>query len=170
LARLASLCVATLLVARVAAAEPSPTPASSPAVAATLPSVPAAPASLPTVPPERAAKIAGERAAVQAKCWADLEALCPGIETRQDRIRCIRQNRQKLPQSCRQSRQMRGAPIRAACAADAEKLCKDVPRGRKRLQCLVEHRPEVSAACGQALDQRRGGPGPVRGPLGGAGG
>jgi hypothetical protein len=107
---------------------------------------------------------------MQAKCWGELQALCPGIESRQDRIRCIRQNRQRLPQSCRQARQMRGPNIHKACAEDAEKLCKDVPRGRKRFECLLEHRPEVSEPCAQALDARRGGPGPVRGPLGGAGG
>jgi len=92
------------------------------------------------------------------------------MQNRQDRIRCIRKNRENLPPSCRNAQQARGAPIRSACGADAERLCGDLPRGRKRFLCLIEHRPEVSPACAQALDQRRGGPGPVRGPLGGAGG
>jgi hypothetical protein len=151
---------AILSLAQVAFAEVSPTPASSPD----------APRVQRTLAPDKAGKVASDRRAAQAKCWADLEALCPGIETRQDRIRCIRQHRQRLPASCRQSRQMRGTPLRTACAADMEKLCKDVPRGRKRFQCLLEHRPDVSPGCGEALDQRRGGPGPVRGPLGEAGG
>ena len=130
-------------------------------------SAPRAPRPVVTLAPDQAAKVSAERVQTQAKCWAELETLCPGMENRQDRIRCIRKNRQNLPPSCRQAQQVRRAPIRAACAADGERLCKDIPRGRRRLKCLLEHRPEVSPACGQALDQRRGGPGPVRGPLAG---
>src|SRR5690606_12458425 len=88
--------------------------------------------------------------------------LCPEGVTRQDRIRCIRKNRDNLPPSCVAARTARGTPIRKACAEDAKKLCADVPRGRKLIRCLVEKRPEVSEACGTALDARRGGPGPVR--------
>jgi hypothetical protein len=127
-----------------------------PSPAATLPSMKGTDASA------RAADIAAKREEAQAKCWADLEVLCPGIESRQDRVRCIRDNRAKLPASCRQARRSRGPSIRTACAADAEKLCKDVAAGRARFKCLVDHRPDVSEGCGVALDTRRKGAGPVR--------
>jgi hypothetical protein len=130
--------------------------------------LPRAPRPRVTLAPDQAAKVAAEQAEAAAKCWADLETLCPGIENRKDRIRCIRKHRENLPPSCRQAQQMRRAPpIRSVCMADGERLCKGMPRGRRRLKCLLEHRPEVSPECGQALDQRRGGPGPVRGPLAG---
>lgn len=109
----------------------------------------------------RAASIAAKREEAQTKCWADLQVLCPGIETRQDRVRCIRDNRAKLPQSCRQGRRSRGPAIRTACATDAEKFCKDVAAGRERFKCLVAHRPEVSESCAAALDARKG-TGPLR--------
>ena len=157
---LRALSAAILLMAPAAFAEAPPTPTSSPL----------GPRARATLSSDQAAKISAERSAAQAKCWADLETLCPGMKNRQDRVRCIRTNRQNLPPSCQVAQQARGAPIRSACSADAERLCGDLPRGRKRFLCLIEHRPEVSPACAQALDQRRGGPGPVRGPLGGAGG
>jgi hypothetical protein len=160
------LWIAMVLIAATAFAQVPPPAATPPTVlpspVATLPSMKGAGA------PNRAADIAAKRDEAQAKCWADLQALCPGIETRQDRVRCIRDNRAKLPASCQQARRSRGPAIRTTCAEDAEKLCKDVPAGRARFKCLVEHRPDVSEACGAALDARRKGPGPVRDPGSGA--
>jgi hypothetical protein len=160
------LWVGTLLIATAAFAQDPPPAATPPTVLpspiATLPSMKGA------VTSDRAAGVVKKREEAQAKCWADLEALCPGIESRQDRVRCIRENRAKLPESCRSARRSRGPSVRSACTKDAEKLCKDVPPGRERFKCLVEHRPEVSEECGAVLDARRKGGGPVRAPAGGA--
>jgi hypothetical protein len=125
---------------------------------------PAEPAARATIGASRAADLAAQREAQQAKCWADLQALCPDIETRQERVRCIRQHRAKLPKSCLAARRSRGKPIREVCVEDVKKLCPEAPRGRAVLRCLLEKRPEVSQECGAALDARRGGPGPVRNP------
>lgn len=136
--------------------------AQKPPVLSGEPVAPLSPSPAPAVDP------VAEREAAQAKCWADLQVLCPNIENRQDRIRCIRQHRAKLPESCVAARRARGTPIREACAGDVKKLCADAPRGRAVLRCLLEKRPEVSEGCGAALDARPGGPGPVRNPKRGA--
>jgi hypothetical protein len=160
------LWIATLVIAGAAFAQVPP-PAETPPIVlpspvATLPSMKGADA------PDSAADVAAQREAAQAKCWEDLQVLCPGIQTRQDRVRCIRDHRGKLPASCQNARRSRGPSIRMACADDAEKLCKGVAAGRARFKCLVEHRPEVSEGCGAVLDTRRKGPGPVRDPGTGA--
>src|SRR5690606_32398147 len=99
-------------------------PAGAAEPAAPAPS-PVASAAAPASRVSRGAALSAERDAQRERCFADLKKLCPEGETRQDRIRCIRKNRDNLPPSCVAARTARGTPIRKACAEDAKKLCAD---------------------------------------------
>lgn len=113
----------------------------------------AAPAFAQTSPPPAG----GPREA----CKADVQTLCASVAGGGDRRaigKCLRDNKDKLSQGCKDAMAQRmsergegkkgkgkGAP---ACKADAEKVCAGIQPGEGRIMaCLKEKQAQVSDAC-----------------------
>ena len=95
----------------------------------------------------------------EAPCAADAERLCPDAGPgRGEQMRCLRQNRDSLSETCRTSivdPAARRAEAGDACGEDAVRLCPDAQPGRHgtgMLNCLRGHASELSEACRTALE------------------
>jgi hypothetical protein len=106
---------------------------------------------------------------MRAACQADVQSLCASVAGGDDRRaigKCLRDNKDKLSQGCKDAMAARmaeregksrgkgkGAP---ACRADAEKLCAGIQPGEGRIMaCLKEKQAQVSDACKSEMAQMK---------------
>lgn len=95
----------------------------------------------------------------EAPCAADAERLCPAVgATRAEQMKCLRENRDALSETCRSAivdPASRRAEAGDACGEDANRLCPDVQPGRHgtgMMNCLRQQEGQLSDECRAALE------------------
>ncbi|MCB1137818.1 MAG: hypothetical protein KDK23_03640 [Leptospiraceae bacterium] len=91
----------------------------------------------------------------QGPCMQDVQRLCPNASSRQERMQCMRDNKDNLSEACKariEKGKNKMKNMHEACADDRAKFCKGVKPGEGRMRdCYLQHQSELSQKCKDAM-------------------
>jgi len=83
-------------------------------------------------------------------CGADIKSLCPDAKTRKDKMKCLKDNKDKVSDECKakmEKMHSKMTALKEACKADVAQFCADAKGPRAIHQCLKKNKDSLSVSC-----------------------